>query len=60
MVSKAIPNTSSTPTLTSSFVGYFYVPGPLWGLKSVPGDVLEPTDSIGTFFSEYLLGVQKW
>ena len=25
--------------MTSSFVGYFFVPGPLGGLKSVPGDI---------------------
>ena len=28
-----------TLTLISSFVGYFFVPGPLGGLKSVSGDV---------------------
>ena len=35
-----------TLTLTSSFVGYFYVPGPLGGLKSVSGNVFGDTDSI--------------
>ena len=34
--------------MTSSFVGYFFVPGPLGGLKSVPGDVFGDADSIDT------------
>ena len=36
-------------TLTPSFVGYFFVPGPLRGLKSFSGDVLRHTDSVGSF-----------
>ena len=28
-----------TLTLTSSFVGYFFVPGPLGGIKSVPASI---------------------
>ena len=35
-----------TLTLTSSFVGYFFVPGPLGGIKSVSGDIFGHTDSI--------------
>ena len=37
------------PTLTSSFVGYFFVPGPLSSLKSLSWDIFEHTDSIGRF-----------
>ena len=35
--------------LTPSFLGYFFVPGPLGDLKRVSGDVLGSTDSIGSF-----------
>ena len=35
--------------MTSSFVGYFFVPGPLGGLKRVPGDVFGYAESIGTY-----------
>ena len=35
--------------LTPSFLGYFFVPGPLGGLKPVSGDVFGSTDSIGSF-----------
>ena len=38
-----------SPSLTLSFVGYFFVPVPLGGLKSVSGDVFGHTDSIGSF-----------
>ena len=40
---------SLTLTLSSSFLGYFFVSGPLTGLKSVSEDVLGHTDSIGIF-----------
>ena len=36
--------------MTSSFVGYSFVPGPLEGLKIVPGYVFGHADSIDTFF----------
>ena len=35
--------------LTPSFLGYFFVPGPLVDLKGVSGDVFRSTDSIGSF-----------
>ena len=35
--------------LTPSFLGYFFVPGPLRDLKRISGDVLGSTDSIGGF-----------
>ena len=44
-----------TLTLTSSFVGYFLLPGPLGVLKSVSGDVFRHTDSIGSFLSLRIL-----
>ena len=44
------------PTLTSSFVGYFFVPGPLEGLKSVPGNVFGHIDSICIFFMNICWG----
>ena len=42
--------------MTSSFVGYFFVPGHLGGLKSVPGDVLGHAESIATFFMKNVWG----
>ena len=38
-----------TLTLNSSFVGYFFVPGPLGGLKSVSRVIFGHTDLIGNF-----------
>ena len=35
--------------MTSYFVGYFFVPGPLGGLRKFSGDVFGYTDSIGSF-----------
>ena len=42
--------------MTSSFVGYFFVPGPLGGLKRVPGDVFGYAESIGTYSMKILGG----
>ena len=38
-----------TLTLISSFLGYFFFPGPLGGIKSVSGDIFRQTDSIESF-----------
>ena len=35
--------------MTSSFVGYFFVPGPLGGLKSVPGDISDTLIPLALF-----------
>ena len=37
-------------------MGYYFVPGPLGGLKSVPGDVFRHAETIGTFFMKIFLG----
>ena len=42
-------NSCLTLTVTLSFVGYFFVPSPLGGLKSVSWDIFRHTDSIGSF-----------
>ena len=42
--------------MTKSVVGYFFVPGPLGGLKSVLDDVLGHAESIATFFLKNVLG----
>ena len=45
-----------TLTLTSIFYGYFFVPGPLIGLKRVLGDVFGHTDSFGNFLNNICWG----
>ena len=45
--------------MTSSFVGYFFVPGPLGVLKRVPEDVFGYAESIGTYSMKIFVGVQK-
>ena len=45
--------------MTSSFVGYFFVPGPLGGLKRVPGDVFGYAESIGTYSMKIFGGSKK-
>ena len=44
-------------TLASSFVGYFFVPGPLGGLKSVSGDFFVHSHSIGSLHLFMSLGI---
>ena len=58
--SQRIERISSFPLIQSpSFLGYFFVHGPLGDLKRVPGDVCGHSDSIGSFFKDYLFFVQK-
>ena len=48
--------TQKCKKVTLSFVGYFFVPCPLGGLKSVPGDVLRHAELIETFFRNIFSG----
>ena len=42
--------------VTKSVVGYFFVPVPLGGLKSVPWDVFGHSELIATFFMQNFWG----
>ena len=44
--------------LTPSFLGYFFVSGPLGDLQRVSGDTFRSTDWIKIFLKEYLFFVQ--
>ena len=48
--------TQKCKKVTLSFVGYFFVPCPLGGLKSVPGDVFRHAELINTFTGIFLRG----
>ena len=45
--------------LAPSFLGYFFVPGPLGDLKGVLGDVFGSTDAIESFQRNVCFFVQK-